>query len=405
MVKLKKILLLFLSIYIVLTPLIGTTTDDRFKILLTIRAYSIYAFISCVGIYFLFKSKLSTSDGYQIIIYLMSIAIWSAIGIYNGYSAYPEARALVLLFFTFFAILMAYKENLVYINTIKKVSYILMIIWCGSYLMITLGLLTGVVPTNLLIAILELYKVELLNTGFLGMFPRVGAGVNIVPLIIYGFYMCEHKGGNIYIWLLTLFFVLIDFGRIDMAFFAVLTMFFIYYKFMDFKSGSKFISRFIICLFFVLMIGSINNIFGVDISEFWGGTTERFEQQSDPRTLQIKYIEEYIGDSVFYGRGLGAYVHEYVRNDAKWVYEMQFHAFFMQMGIAGGVLIIVNYLVFFGRNLCKEIDICRLYMAIVCVAFWLIDSAFQGGLYQECGGVVCVLVYLFTRENKKSFRR
>lgn len=106
------------------------------------------------------------------------------------------------------------------------------------------------------------------------------------------------------------------------------------------------------------------------------GWIERYGRESTERYLQIYYLNLYSSENWLWGLGLGAYAIEYIRSSTHWVYEMQMHAFMMQMGMLGFILIVLNYIVFIWRIILFDINYKYLYVTIICFLFWILDSAF-----------------------------
>lgn len=383
---------------IFLTPI--TPINSLFPSLYIIRQYSMVIFVLIIFLYCIVQKRFIQIGGNQIILYIIAILIWSMIGIYNGYNAVAEASPLLMVLLTFIAVVIASRNRMIKKENVKHIAYALMITWCGLYFFLAIGLLFGVIPIQWLMPIINVYMQAnnslTLTDGFLGILPRIGAGVNIVPLIIYGFFIYENKKYDIVVWLLMFFYTVIDYGRVDIALFSVLTLLNMYRRLRQKNISNKIYSFLAIVLlvsiFFEGMAAS-----NISFDELYEGYTARYDRPSDERTMQIKYINEYIENKTVMGYGLGAYTPEYTRSDNHWVYENQFHAFVMQMGIVGFLMIIFNYLILFFRTVYRDMDKKYLMVVFICSSFWLLDCAVQGGLYHNDGRVICVIIYMLTR--------
>lgn len=397
-ISLMKILLL-LSMFLAPLKALGKGFPNLYMVL----ALSSPLFIVMIIIYCLLKRRMRVNNIGQIIVYLIAILLWTIIGINNGYSVASEMASLMLLILFFIAISISYQENLISVEFIRKISYLLMYCWSGFYALVALGIILNIIPNSILVQMiaiwLEANPSTTMDSGFLGMIPRMGAGENILPLIIYAFYLFDKKAGSVLVWLMMFMYVLLDYGRLDMLFFSFLTIVFIYFKFIHGKITFK---KYIIMLgtFFAIVVFSyfFFAMNGIDMDMFVTGWIERYGRESTERYLQVKYLTEYTGCSMWIGYGLGGYTPEYIRSDAVWVYEMQFHAFLMQMGIIGFIAIVMNYLIFLLRMIFSDIDKRYIFITLVCLAYWLLDSSLQGGVFYGVGRMVIIVIYMLTRK-------
>lgn len=363
-----------------------------FNLLASIRAVLAWMVIFFIGIYMVIKKKFVSINILQTIVYFIAILIWTVLGIYNGYFVRSESLTLLKMFLFFYAVVIACNEKIIRIDYIRKLLYAFMIAWGLAYLLLFLGFISNNIPIDIF------YNV---GVGFLGLLPRIGAGINICPLIIYGIYVCEQKGGSVLVWILMFFLVLMDFGRVNMVFFFIMSLMFLYYKVGDFKINVKGVFKCLSGVTLLILFGFyVCYLFNVNINEFWEGATERFNYQSYARIVQGKYLEEYAEENIIVGRGMGAYVPEYLRNDNKWIYELQFHAFVMQFGVLGFIMIVVNYMILFLNLLYKNMNMKYFYITSICVLAWIINSSLQGSVYQNCGLDVCSVLYIFTRNDE-----
>lgn len=395
----RNILRFLLSVTLILTPF--SPINQVFPTVYTLRQYSMLIFILMICLFCLWRRRFIDIGWYPISLYFVAIFIWGAIGTYNGYDALAEASPLVVMMMTFISIVIAYREGFISKEYIKKLAFILMLAWCGVYFFIAISILFGIIPLQLLYPIMNVYMQAngslRMGDGFLGLLPRIGAGVNIVPLIIYAFYIYEKKKGGIFVWIILLFYTIIDYGRIDMMFFAILTLFQLYRIFKDIVNLKKICKVLVSLLLLLTCLWGTMSAHNLDMDELYDGWTARYDRPSDARTMQVAYLTDYIQEKPIIGYGLGAFSPEYTRSDNHWVYEMQFHAFFMQMGILGFALIVFNYLVFFLRTVYRNIGEQYISLVLACILFWLIDCIFQGGLYHNDGRVVCILIYILSR--------
>ena len=391
---------------IMLTPF--TPISVVFPNLYNFRQYSMLLFVFMILGYCLYRKRLVNVGIRQIVLYIIAIIIWSMIGIYNGYNAFQEASPLVVMLLSFIAVVVAYKEGFIEKKIIKIIAFFLMIAWCCVYFALAVGLLFGLISIQFLMPILDVYmqanNTITMGNGFLGMLPRIGAGVNIVPFIIYAFYIYENKKYDILIWILLLFYTIIDCGRIDMMLFCVLTCFKVYYNFKHNLRIKNICKRLSILIMLMIPLFWGMSISDIGVSDFYDGWTERYDRPSDSRTLQIQYLNDYIEEKTIIGYGLGAFTPEYTRAGNRWIYEMQFHAFVMQMGILGFLIIVVNYLIIFITTVYKGCERKYLPIIFICIAFWIIDCIFQGGLYHNDGRVICILIYVLSRKDGSTCR-
>ena len=392
-------MLLLMSLLLAPLKVLGKSYPNLYIIF----ASASIVYIIAIFFYCLVKRKLFVENLNQVVVYVIAICFWMIIGINNGYYVASEASSLLLMMLFLIAVNISYNEKLISSMYIRKISYLLMYCWSGIYVIIGAGLLFQIIPNS---AVLQLMSIWLgadpskaIHSGFGGMIPRMGAGENILPLIIYAFYLVDKKGGSIFTWLMMFLFVLVDYGRIDMGFFLFLTIMYLYLKANNAKFNIK--NTKVLVISSVVIVMFLNNLFtlnNIDINDFFMGWTERYGRESTERYLQVKYLTEYIDNSLWFGYGLGSYTPEYTRSSELWVYEMQFHAFLMQLGILGLLAIVLNYIMYFCRLVFCSIDKRYILVVLACLAYWLVDSAFQGGVYYGVGRMVCMVIYMLTRK-------
>lgn len=395
---LLKILLLMM-IFLAPLKVLGSGLPNLYMIL----ALALPIFIFLIFAFCVLKKRVLIDHVNQIIIYYIAVFLWMILGSYNGYDVLPEVSSLCIMMLSLMVICIAYNEGLIRVEYVKKIAYFLMYCWSGVYAIIGIGIIFQVIPNDIvmkLIAIwLESKPHTAMDSGFLGIIPRLGSGENILPLIIYAYYLIDKRAGSAFVWLLMFVYVLVDYGRIDMVFFVFLTLLFVYVKFFQGKiSLQKGVTAFMSLLVILIFVYTFLSFSNINMDEFISGWTERYGRESTERYIQVKYLTDYMSANLWFGYGLGAYTPEYIRSDNAWVYEMQFHAFLMQMGIIGGIAIIVNYLIFFFRMVFTDIPRKYVLVTVACLAYWLVDSGFQGGVFYGVGRIVCIVMYMFTRQ-------
>lgn len=394
-------ILLFLAM--LATPL--RIVGKGYPVLYMLLALAMPMFIALITSYCLVNKRIIINNIYQIIVYFMAVFIWMTIGSTNGYSVIGETSSLCLMMLSLIAIVVSYNEKLISAEYIKNLAYLIMYCWSGAYALVALGMIFDIIPRDIFMNLIQIWLEANPNTamdsGFLGLIPRLGSGENILPLIIYAYYLVDKRAGSICVWLMMFMFVLVDYGRIDMFFFVFLTMMFIYFKLkkrkISLQKSIMLITSLLTVIIFAYAFFAANNING---EEFLYGWTERYGRESTERYIQVKYLTEYITDRLWIGYGLGGYIPEYTRNVTVWLYEMEFHAFLMQMGIIGFMFIIVNYLVLFLRMVFVDINKRYKFITVACFLYWIVDSTFQGEVYFGVGRMICTVMFIFSRKER-----
>ena len=335
------------------------------------------------------------------VVFLGGLFLWAFWGMYNGYnqSSMSELIALLSVWISYITVYMAYRYEVLNLFFIKNAIYFMMIVWFFIYIFFAFGFFTGVVPHGVSSYMLENWYInrgmelpEGFSQGFLGLFPRFSTGLNIVPLIIFFMYTVDNKSKTPW-WLVIscLIFTLIDYGRIDMCVTMLGIGNFIRFKYLKRLSYTRlWMLLSMVGAVFFMMICS-----GDTLYEYitFGFVNDRAEYSDAVRLSQYNALMESIQENSVLGIGLGGFNSLCIRSNLVWQYELQMLAFFMQLGIIGFVMVIINFIVNIFCRI-RKISSNKYREACIILFLWIIASSMQGGIFEDGKMILPVLLLL-----------
>lgn len=230
------------------------------------------------------------------------------------------------------------------------------------------------------------------NRGFMNMLPRFGNAGDLFYVIVFALMMKDFKGGKLFLlWLLTLSVVLFSYSRYLMACFALISFVLLLSsaKTHPFKVLAASIG---ICFFAIYFIDL--NLVREEIVERYTG-----QIQSESDAIRSEMIELLYGEfekNIFIGIGLGGYIGNYVRSDTNlWMYETEYLALLMQLGIVGFLTVVVGYMIYILRQMfLRSPDKSRYFQICFCIIILLllpVQSAIFVGT-QFSVALICIFV-------------
>lgn len=348
----------------------------------------------------IFKNKWSV-----FFLFLWSI-IASFIGSINGFnkSLIDQDLSLFSTFIIVISVFLLYENDLLNIIKIQKIIYytaflgILIKVFLGFGILY--GIVSPVVIQNTMQNIFGSKAFDIgLGWGFLGILPRIGDAGALFNIIVYFFYVKKYNGGSLFIWLLVFLFILVGYSRYLIACFSLITMYLVIVKIKGFKLNIKSILSFVVMSIVIFFI-----ILNLDFSMLYDGFYERYmgtgqDISDSTRELQYIYLISYIKENYILGFGLGGYAWECIRsNNHLWQYELEYLALFMQLGVIGFLLVVINFVYYFLNRLLNNYDKKYKIPMLCSFLFWVI-TPFQSSLFiGTVSGLILITIYSLSRK-------
>lgn len=305
-------------------------------------------FLLCSALFYGIAVKIYRIGFYEVkILYYMLVFlfIWGIIGFLNGYTAslFQQAIKIITCVFSWIVFYIVYKNNIIKIQDLIRIISIGF--WTGVVVKFFFEFLyvIGYMPLEDIVAFykdffsLEVMPLQIAN-GALG---RIGTITDVFVLSVFPFliYMSKSKKQKILIIACTCLFTLINFSRA----YIVQTIAFIIIMLLPTSIHSVkykwLVNSLVISLFggllFLFWGNAILDTSGIAAIEnrFIGADADASDLQ---RVVQFDVLSNEIQYNLFLGNGLGAYVHNYIRNDSMpFLYEMEYLSSIYQFGIIG----------------------------------------------------------------------
>ena len=365
-------------------------------------------FIVLSVLLFLLKRKILIPIKTNDIVFFAYLLFSTLYGICNGFYLYSfnEMFAFVSLWISWKIIIFSYENKLLDMVLIQKYLYYMMILWFLIYVLTGIGAVSGLIPETVLVTALSEWvknrgmpvdEVETIlrgTDGFLGMVPRLSTGLNIVPLIILLLHTYRNKEINLFVWFLAFFFILIDYGRVDIFVFALATIIAIIYKMKRVWSwywGRVLLPATVLVFFLTIIV-----LFANDLYDFYQSIflNDRTYASNLERIVQYNSLMDGIKENFFLGAGMGAYIANNIRNDVNyWEYELQMLAFVYQLGIIGLVAVVINFIADYLFTIWKHT---KGYHTILMLIYgvWIVASCIQGGIFFDGKIILPILFFM-----------
>lgn len=186
------------------------------------------------------------------------------------------------------------------------------------------------------------------NRGFMSILPRFGNAGDLFYVIVFVFMMKDFRGKKLFLmWLLTLAVVLISYSRYLMACFSFISMWLLLLsaRKQPIKISLAFITISLIAFNFI----DLNAVY-LELVERYTG---QIQSESDAiRSEMIGLLYGEFEKNMLFGIGLGGYTGAYIRSDVNlWMYETEYLALLMQLGIVGFLAIVIGYVIYITRQM------------------------------------------------------
>lgn len=365
-------------------------------------------FIVLSVFFVLHKRKILVPIKRNDIVFFAYLLLSTLYGIYHGFYLYSfdELFAFVSLWISWKIIIFSYENKLLDIVLIQKYLYYMMLLWFSIYILIGVGAVFGLIPESVIIAALsewiknrgmpldEVANILSGSAGFLGMLPRLSTGLNIVPLIILLLHTYRNKGINLFVWFLAFFFILIDYGRVDIFVFVLATIIAIIYEVKRVWSwywGRVLLPATVLVFFLTIIV-----LFANDLYDFYQSIflNDRTYASNLERIVQYNSLMDGIKENFFLGAGMGAYIANNIRNDVNyWEYELQMLAFVYQLGIIGLAAVVINFISDYLFTIWKHT---KGYHTILMLIYgvWIVASSIQGGIFFDGKIILPILFFM-----------
>lgn len=339
---------------------------------------------------------------------LIFIFVWGIIGISNGFSETVIQHAVkigtaiisILLFYTII------KSN--YINSKQMYNLVERMFWVGILFKFTIEIayMVGIITnTEIVEFIRDFSGVDVMSLSIAdGYMVRIGTILDVLPLSIFPFFILNGCGRKkILIWLCVLIYAYINFSRIYIIQFVVLSLLIFIPDRVSYGKIKKYIGGGLVTFLLLSAIASSS----VGIS---AGLEDRFigvdaDVSDFYRYEQILIFSQEIPKTYLFGNGLGSYITGFVRSEAfPFLYELEYLAMIYQFGFFGFLYFIFLYLLIFSEISLKGIDGRYKILIITNLLFFLIRPAFNPMLLASSSSMVLVCLLIFAKINTEKFR-
>ncbi len=368
----------------------------------------IFYLLLFVLLFYLSKNNLFIDKNVTLLLIVMLFVItWCVIGTFNDYFPYSlsQTKNFFSLYLTIVITYVFINNNLLDLNKIKKVLYLVMFVKIISKLIVEFLVMSGILS---IVNFNYLYN-EVFNWNPVIMYIdalnliRIQTASDIFPVVIFGFYFLE-KDVKVYkkslVLALTSIYVIIIYSRVILVQFIVMLIILFFYMFRNLLKRD--IKR--ILVFPLLGALLLYPLSKVNLNDLTLAIIDRFNSyqvsvSDDIRENQSRYLVEKFGENIFLGNGIGAYSKDYIRSlEAKYSYEKEYLSFLMQLGLLGFLLIIVFSIYIFYRMLSirriKSLDIKIIF--IFNFVFWAIKPFFNPSFLSSNSGIIISILIIFS---------
>lgn len=305
-------------------------------------------FLLCAGLFWGIVVKIYRIGFYEIkILYYMLIflLVWGTIGFLNGYttSLFQQAIKIITCVFSWVVFYIIYKNRI--INFQELIRIISIGFWTGIIVKLFFEFLyiSGYMSLeNIVTFYNDVFSLEVMPLQIAdGALGRIGTITDVFVLSIFPFliYISKSKKKKALIIVCTCLFTLINFSR---AYIAQAVIFMIIMILPTNLHSLKY--KWLVNILAISLFGSLLFLFFGDTILDTSGVAaieDRFigvnADASDlQRVIQFDVLSGEVKHNLLFGNGLGAYVHNYIRNDAMpFLYEMEYLSLIYQFGIVG----------------------------------------------------------------------
>lgn len=336
------------------------------------------------------------------------VFVWGIIGISNGFeetviqhaAKIGTAIVLILMFYTII------KSK--YINNNQMYNLVKWMFWFGILFKFTLeivymlGMMTNI---EIVSFIKEVSSVEVMSLDIAdGYMLRMGTILDVIPLSIFPFFILNECGRKrILIWICVLIYAYINFSRIYIIQFIVLSLILLVPDRLSHTNIWKYIGGGLVTFLLLLVISTSSIDFSVGIENRFVGVDA--EVSDFYRYEQISVFSQEIPKTYLMGNGLGSYITGFVRSDAfPFLYELEYLAIVYQFGLLGFLYLLLIYLFIFSEINVKELDGRYKLLIISNLLFFLIRPAFNPMLLASSSSMALVCFFIFAKLKSDNFR-
>lgn len=301
----------------------------------------------------------------QLYVMIVALNIWSLLGIVNGFYETVWSECISLIATLSMCVLVYISNSHCLLDKLLLKKYIKLTLWIGVgakfifVISIVFWGIDSVLLMNIFREYLGLANFDIGDTvGFMGSIPRIGGAMDVVFLIIYSFYIAKEQ--NIFLHIIMLLFSIITYSRVIMGCYAILTIYYIVMLFINKRINNIIINISIVAIIVFLLCTS-NIIDDVYLGFFDRYTGELQEISDSWRTIQFNYMLNEIYQNPWFGLGIGGYSNDYVLyrsgmiTSNSWRTELEYVFLFMQFGIFGFLLFVVNFIFYACRYIFENI--------------------------------------------------
>lgn len=342
----------------------------------------------------------------SILIVMLFVITWCVIGTLNNYYPYSisQTKNFFSLYLTIIITYIFINNNLLDLNKIKRVLYVVMFVKIISKLLIELMVISGVLSIgnfNYLYNEVFNWNPVIMYIDALNLI-RIQTASDIFPVVIFGFYFME-KNVRVYkksiVLALTSIYVIVIYSRVILVQFIVMLIVLYFYMFRNVLKRD--IKRVLVFpLLGALLLYPLSNL---DLNNLTLAIIDRFNSyqvtlSDNIRDNQGPYLIEKFEENIILGSGIGAYSKDYIRSDeAKYSYEKEYLSFLMQLGVLGFVLIVlVSVYVFYRMIFIRRIKYFEIKIIFFLnFAFWAVKPFFNPGFLSSNSGIIISILIVF----------
>lgn len=335
-----------------------------------------------------------------VILFLMIFLLfWGILGFINGYekSILQQAVKIVtsISIFELFSFILI--NNIIsldkmkqIINTMFFISIVFKIFLEGLYVL-------NICDEKSLVDLIEnIFRMEVMPMSIAdGLLLRIGLIIDVLPLSIFPFLlMSSSKKKKIIIIIGVIICIIINYSRIYMIQFIALML---VYMFTGINIRKINIKKILVGIFLGIVVLSMYNIGDNIINNRFIG--ENIEYSDLTRVEQIVAFSKEIPDDFLLGKGLGAYMKDYIRSEEMpFLYEVEWIALLYQLGLIGIIFMGIIFYFIIKRCYMNCLNRDMRYLFYINLLFVLIRSAVNPMLFASNTIMIFVTLLVFSKE-------
>lgn len=337
------------------------------------------------------------------------VLFWSVLSLINGYNTWLSfLKNYFSLLFVVWISFELYRFNVVKICQIRSILAVVSLLIVLIKICLELILVFNLLDIDSLINIYKVYFSTDLTTMYFPLneisFYRIMVSNDSIPYVWFSFYLLSNKKicKKILITIAFAFFTIINYSRINILEFCVITLFYLFYIIMS--KPKKIIGMLGLIILIVPSLIFLFNFYKESILEVF---EMRFNSVASDKSDQIREIQKLyllngFYDSWLFGHGTGAYVKEYIRSDTLlYSYEKEYLSFLYQFGLVGFLLIIVNTILFFKKICFHNVTYTRKKIIVaLLLCIWILKPIFNPSFLSSNSGIIIVCIFAFFNNDR-----